>query len=103
MSIVEKIVHWFSPPEDTCTKGPTPEETAKLRQEWRNEIHGSRQEVQKMQSLARQSKQVFDAVSDDAYKVTDDAREVNRKVTETLKVAENALKALEKRRNENRN
>jgi transketolase len=97
VSIIEKIVHWFSPPKDTCAKGPTPEETAASRQEWRNEIHSSRQEVQRMQSAARQSKRTFDEVNENAYKVTDAAR----KSTNTLKVAENALKALEQRRNEN--
>lgn len=100
MSIIEKIVHWFSPPEDTCVKGPTPEESAGARQEWRDELHHSRHEVQRMQSLARESKRTFDAVSEDAYKVTDAAREGARVAK---KVAENALKALEKRRNENRN
>jgi hypothetical protein len=97
VSIIGKIVHWFSPPEDTCAKGPTPEEAAASRQEWRKEIHNSREEIQRMQSLARQSKRTFDAVNEDAYKVTDAAR----KSSKTLQVAENALKSLEQRRNEN--
>jgi hypothetical protein len=96
VSIIEKIVHWFSPPEDTCVKGPTPEETAKSRQEWRNEIHENRHEVQKMQALARQSTVVFHAVNENANKVTDIAKEGIR-VAE--KVAKNALKALEQNRN----
>jgi hypothetical protein len=100
VSIVEKIVHWFSPPEDTCAKGPTPEETAKSRQEWREAIHGNRHEVQKMQALARQTTKVFTTVNEDAHKVTDVAEEGARVAK---KVAENALKALEQRRNENRN
>jgi hypothetical protein len=100
VSIIEKIVHWFSPPEDTCVKGPTPEESAASRQEWRNEIHGNREEVQHMQALAWQSKRVFNTVNEDARKVTDIAEEGARVAK---KVAENALKALEQRRNENRN
>jgi len=92
VSLIEKIVHWFSPPEDTCVKGPSPEESAASRQEWRKAIHDSRHQVQIMQSLARETSRVLSDVSNDAHEVTDD----------TLKMAANALKALEKRRNENK-
>jgi uncharacterized protein YoxC len=100
VSIIEKIVHWFSPPEDTCAKGPTLEESVEARQEWRNEIHGNRQEVQKMQALARQTQRVFTEVNKSAHKVTNDAQEFKKKSEEALRVAKCALERLNK---ENKN
>jgi magnesium-transporting ATPase (P-type) len=97
VSIIEKIVHWFSPPEDTCVKGPTPEESAGARQEWRKAMHDNRHQVQNMQSSARETTKVLNTVNEDAYRVIDAAR----KSTKVLKMAEQALKELEKRRGEN--
>jgi hypothetical protein len=98
VSIVEKIIHWFSPPEDTCAKGPTPKESEASRRVWREAIHGNRNEVQRMQALARESKQIFTTVHDDAHKVTDVA-------LEGIRTAEEAIRILEasKRKNEDKN
>jgi hypothetical protein len=92
VSLVEKIVHWFSPPEDTCAKGPSPAESATERQKWREEIHGNREEVQHMQALAYQTRKVFESVNKEARRVGDVAREGARVAEEAIRLLEEARK-----------
>lgn len=88
MSVLEKIVHWFSPPQDTCVKGPTAEEADMARQEWREQIHGSRHALQRMQADANLSKRTFS--------------EVHKRADEGIRIAEEAIKILEATKEHNR-
>jgi hypothetical protein len=102
VSLIEKVVHWFSPPEQTCAKGPTPEESAAERQKWRDEIHGSNDEVQRMGSLAHVSRKVFHEVNDQANEVKDIAREGVRIAYEAIRLLEESKNRESKNREKNK-